>query len=105
MIIKSLYGGRTTAGIIHIPNVSGCAVLPNSASSFLLPGKNYACPMQQTNCICSDAALVSLLHHNWHHQHSHCLWLWLPAQEAHPLSAILAIGMEAEGGDKAQGCN
>lgn len=36
--IKSLYGRRTTAGIINIPSVSGCGFLPNSASSFLLPG-------------------------------------------------------------------
>ena len=36
--IKSLYGRRTTAGIINIPSVSGCGFLPNSATSFLLPG-------------------------------------------------------------------
>ncbi|KAL3133301.1 hypothetical protein ABBQ38_007180 [Trebouxia sp. C0009 RCD-2024] len=36
--IKSLYGRRTTAGIINIPSVSGCGFLPTSATSFLLPG-------------------------------------------------------------------
>ncbi len=40
--IKSLYGRRTTAGIINIPSVSGCGFLPNSASSFLLPGLHFS---------------------------------------------------------------
>lgn len=42
--IKSLYGRRTTAGIINIPSVSGCGFLPTSATSFLLPGKGRGNP-------------------------------------------------------------
>ena len=42
--IKSLYGRRTTAGIINIPSVSSCGFLPTSATPFLLPGKTRPPP-------------------------------------------------------------
>lgn len=65
--IKSLYGRRTTAGIINIPSVSGCGFLPNSATSFLLPGKPISldAPKQPFNCcICSAMCLhVHMVHY------------------------------------------
>ena len=61
--IKSLYGRRTTAGIINIPSVSGCGFLPNSASSFLLPGLHFIilqCQCYQTLLARSNIATVVL---------------------------------------------
>ena len=54
--IKSLYGRRTTAGIINIPSVSGCGFLPNSATSFLLPGKPISLPIPNSLSTAAFAA-------------------------------------------------